>query len=315
LDLYLSPMKVKMPKPRRKSDELLKGAFEENFADFLRFVYPDVDLVVDFDKGIEFMDKELFSIIPNRERKMDKRVADLLAKLHLKNGSEKWVLLNVEIEGSDDADFAFRLFQYNYRIRDKYKVSVATIAVFTGGKRQNRPMVYTDELLGTIVSFKYTTYHVFEHTEAVLLEKQNPFALIVLACQKALLEGKIPDEELGKERLTIVKALLTHDYDHDRITKFLVFLKNFIFIDNKDINRIFDQQIEALTRGKIDMGIIETIKMQERREGKVEGIIEGRVEGRLEEKIEVARELKKDNFPIEQIAKITKLTIKEIEAL
>jgi hypothetical protein len=54
---------------RKKSDELLKGAFEVNFIDFLRFVYPDADQVVDFSKGIEFMDKELFAIIPDRERK------------------------------------------------------------------------------------------------------------------------------------------------------------------------------------------------------------------------------------------------------
>lgn len=53
--------------PRKKNDELLKGAFKENFPDFLRFVYPDADEVIDFDKEIEFMDKELFVIIPDRE--------------------------------------------------------------------------------------------------------------------------------------------------------------------------------------------------------------------------------------------------------
>lgn len=142
-------------KPRRKNDELLKGAFEENFPDFLRFVYPQADEVLDFDRGIQFMDKELHAIIPNRERKKDKRVADLLAKLYLKDGTEKWVLLNVEIEGGNDPDFAYRLYQYNYRIRDKYRVSAATIAVFTGDEKQAKPLAYTDELLGTVLSFKY----------------------------------------------------------------------------------------------------------------------------------------------------------------
>jgi hypothetical protein len=105
----------------------------------------------------------------------------------------------------------------------------------------------------------------------VLQAKQNPFALIALTCQKALLESKIPDQELGEQRLTIAKALLSHNYEPDRIISFMLFLKNFIFIDNEEINLIFDQQIEALTGGKINMGIIETIKMQERREGKLEG--------------------------------------------
>ena len=89
------------------------------------------------------------------------------------------------------------------------------------------------------------------------------------------------------------------------------FLKNFIFIDNEAINRIFDQQIFDLTGGTIDMGIIETLKMQERREGK----IEGKMEGRHEEALEIAREMKKDQFPIEKIVKFTKLSVQEIEGL
>ncbi len=145
---------------RRKNDELLKGAFEENFFDFLNFVYPDAAEVLDFSRDVEFKDKELFAIIPDRERKKDKRVADLLAKLYLKDGTEKWVLLNVEIEGGNDKKFAYRLYQYHYRIRDRYNVSAATIAVFTGNKKQERPIEYKEELLGTVLSFKYISYHV-----------------------------------------------------------------------------------------------------------------------------------------------------------
>jgi predicted transposase/invertase (TIGR01784 family) len=145
----------------------------------------------------------------------------------------------------------------------------------------------------------------------VLQAKQNPFALIALTCQKALLESKIPDQELGEQRLTIAKALLRHNYEPDRIISFMLFLKNFIFIDNEEINLIFDQQIEALTGGKINMGIIETIKMQERREGK----LEGKLEGRHEEAIEIAKNFKDLGVSIADIAKGTGLTIEEIKKL
>lgn len=292
---------------RKKNDELLKWAFEENFTDFLIFVYPDANRIIDFERGIEFMDKELNAIIPDRERKKDKREADLLAKLYLKDGTEKWVLLNVEIEGGNDKEFAYRIYQYHYRIRDRFGVSAATIAVFTGNKNQKRPKEYKEELLGTVLSFKYMTYHVFDDNQETLLKNANPFALIVLACQKALLEGKIHDKELSEERLTIVKALLSQEYDHARIIRFLSFIKNFISIKDKNINVIFDQQISELTGGTINMDIIEILKMQERREGKLEG--------RHEEALEIAREMKKDQFPIEKIMKLTKLTFQEIEKL
>ncbi|MFB5946606.1 hypothetical protein [Albibacterium profundi] len=231
------------PKPRRQNDELLKGAFEENFQDFLRFLYPDADTIFDLERGFQFMDKELLEIIPNREKKKGKRIADLLAKVYLKDGSEKWILIHTEIEGGSQEDFAFRIFQYYYRLLDRYRVPVETIAVFTGDRNQRRPSEYSNRAIKTQIQFNYEAYHIFDHGEEELLAKDNIFGLIVLACQKALLEGKIPDRELGEDRLTIAKALLRHDYDKDRIISFLAFLKNFLYINDEKINSIFDEQI------------------------------------------------------------------------
>ncbi|MCL4638454.1 MULTISPECIES: hypothetical protein [Olivibacter] len=70
-----------------------------------------------------------------------------------------------------------------------------------------------------------------------------------------------------------------------------------------EINRIFDTEVEKLSRGTIDMGIIETVKQQERNKGK------------REEAVAIAREMKKDGLPNSQIAKFTKLSLKEIEKL
>jgi len=46
-----------------------------------------------------------------------------------------------------------------------------------------------------------------------------------------------------------------------------------------------------------------------------EARIEGKTEGRAERDVEIAKELKKDNMPIELISKYTKLSIEEIEKL
>ncbi|WP_257658772.1 hypothetical protein [Parapedobacter lycopersici] len=232
------PNPVRKP-PRRKNDELLKGAFEEHFVDFLRFLYHNADELFDFGRDLVFMDKELHAIIPSRERSRDKRVADLLVKIYLKSGEEKYILLNTEIEAGSRETFARRIYQYNYRIWDRYAIPVATIAVFIGDRNQRRPGEYWSQVLDTTVSFRYRTYHIFDHPEDELMAMDNPFALVVLACQKALLEGKVSDEVLGRERLMIAKALLAHDYHHDRILSFLVFLKNFVFVGSAEINRNF----------------------------------------------------------------------------
>ncbi|MBE8722152.1 RpnC/YadD family protein [Sphingobacterium pedocola] len=254
-------------KPPKQNDELLKGAFEENFPDFLRFLYQDADVIFDLSRKIEFMDKELLAIVPDRERKKGKRVADLLAKVFLKDGTEKRILVHTEIEGGRQEDFAFRMFQYHYRLLDRNEGPVETIAVFTGDKTQPCPSEYHHRVIDTQIHFQYRAYHIFGHSETELLAMDNAFALIVLACQKALLEGKIADNELGEDRLTIAKALLKHEYDHDRIISFLVFLKNFLYINDLEINRIFDEHVIQLSGGTINMGVIEIVKKQERQHG------------------------------------------------
>jgi predicted transposase YdaD len=142
--------------------------------------------------------------------------------------------------------------------------------------------------MGTEIIYRYNAYHIFDHSEAELLAMDNPFALIVLAAQKALLQGKVPEEELANHRLTVARALIQRNkFSHKRIEKLLFFLKNFIYIGNEEINRKFDKQIEQLTGGKVTtMGIIETIKKIERDEGieigREKGIEEGIEKGKQE---------------------------------
>ena len=73
--LHLLINLIDMKKLRKQNDELLKGAFEEWFTEFLRFLYPQADDLFDFSRGLTFMDKELYAIIPERERTKGKRVA------------------------------------------------------------------------------------------------------------------------------------------------------------------------------------------------------------------------------------------------
>ena len=46
-----------------------------------------------------------------------------------------------------------------------------------------------------------------------------------------------------------------------------------------------------------------------------EGKLEGKLEGKVEGKEEIAKNMQKENYPIKEIAKITKLDYKTIEKL
>lgn len=299
--------------PRKRHDELLKGAFKENFIDFLRFVYADADDLFAFDRGIVFMDKELLAIIPDRERKGGGRIADLLVKVYLRDGTERWLLVHTEIEAGSDAQFSFRIYQYHYRILDRYNMPVETIAVFTGDRNQPRPSEYVYEGIGTSNHFRYIAYHIFDHSEEDLLAMDNIFAYIVLACQKALREGKVPKEELAEDRSTIARALIASGkYDKQRVFNFILFLKNFIFIEDEVIDNNFDSLIYSVTGGIIDMGILEIV-----RKHKEEDILErGREEGREAEKLAIVRSLiRQSDFSDETIAGITGSAVSLVAAI
>jgi hypothetical protein len=262
--------------PRKKHDTLLKAAFEELFPYLLRFCFADADDIFNFRKKPVFLDKELAELFPEPEKQGGNRFVDLLAKVFLKNGKEEWILVHIEIQGRNAKDFPLRMFQYWYRIYDRYAVDITALVIFTGNQNQKVAGTFHKAFMGTEIIYRYNAYHIFDHTEEELLAMNNPFALIVLAAQKALLQGKVPEEELGKHRLTVAKALIqSKKFNHKKIQELMLFLKSFIYVGNREINIKFDEQIYQLTGKKITMGIMETIKQIEREEVFEKGIEKG----------------------------------------
>lgn len=261
------------------------------------------------------MDKELNELFPELEKKGGSRFADMLVKTYLLNGREEWILIHLEIQGEGTQDFAARMFQYWYRIYDRYNVDIIALAVFTGGKNQKRPDSFQKSFLGTEIHYKFNAYHILDHTERQLLGMENPFALIVLAAQKVLLIDKIPEDELAEQRLTIARALIkSQRYNNEQIRRFIFFLKTFIHIDNQKINSKFEREVGILTGNKHAMGIIETIKMLEREEAFEEGIERGIEKG--EEKrnrLFVTNLLLNTDFDILRIANLTGLTSEYVQ--
>jgi hypothetical protein len=258
---------------RRKNDILLKSAFEESFSDLLYFFFKDADIVFDFERGFDFMDKELAELFPDLEKKGGSRFVDMLVKTYLKTGAEEYILVHIEIQDGAIKNFPQRMFQYYYRILDRFEVEVAALAVFTGKQNQKRPSAYQKNFLGTEIIYKYNSYHVFDHDENQLIEMDNLFALVILAAQKVALANKIPEFELSEQRLGIVRALVeSKRYDNDKIRRFLFFLKTFIYIENPEINSKFDKEVNILTGNETAMGIIEAIKMITLEEGIETGV-------------------------------------------
>ena len=76
-------------------DELWKKVIEDLFEDFLAFFMADLYKCVDLSKGYVFLDKEFAALFKDSKEK--KRLPDRLVKVYLKDGSEQWILIHIEV--------------------------------------------------------------------------------------------------------------------------------------------------------------------------------------------------------------------------
>jgi len=100
---------------RRKDDILWKGILEDVFDDFLCFLNPDAPEVFDFNKGFEFLDKELEQVFPPENNEYSPKVIDKLVKFlpNPANKNESWCM-------------------WRYRANIKKILPAACTPIFTG---------------------------------------------------------------------------------------------------------------------------------------------------------------------------------------
>ena len=72
-------------------DWLWKDLIQEFFQDFLLLLAPELHALVNLSKGSEFLEQELRQLFPDSELQGVR--TGKLAKVFLKNGEEKWILI------------------------------------------------------------------------------------------------------------------------------------------------------------------------------------------------------------------------------
>ncbi|SMC59271.1 hypothetical protein SAMN04488524_1363 [Pedobacter africanus] len=299
-------------KPRRRDDLLWKAIVEDVSEDFLRFFFPEADALFDFSRKCEYLDKEFDPFFPYEENTAAVRYVDKLIKVYLKNGTEKWIAIHVEVQNQrGKEDFSSRMIRYWYLMKEKYNVSITALAIITGSNNKFKPTPYVEKCLGTKLTYEYNVYSILDQREAALQANPNPFAVVILAALSAIRKKKVTDLELKAIKHELNRELTKRKPDAVKHKGIMNFIKYYMNFENPKMMITFDRELQALTGRTTPMGTEEYLLDK----FKKEGIAEGEAKGRHDEALEIAREMKKDKFPVETIAKLTKLTIQEIEAL
>ena len=259
-----------------KQDSPWQDVVEELFEKFLLFFFPEIHCHIDFSKGFEFMDKELTKII--KDSATGKRIVDKLVKVYLFDGSEEWLLIHIEIQGYEQKTFPERMYTYNYRIFDKFRRAVISLALLTDTNPNFRPNEYNRSRLGCEAILRYPLVKIIDYRNRIdeLEASANPFAIIVKAFLKTLeTEGQV------QERYKWKKRFLLEIYQQGMTRKTLLAIYRFIDWIMK-LPKAFDeklyQEMQIIKEAKA-MPYITTAERIGRREGKKEGRKEGRKEG------------------------------------
>lgn len=150
------------------------------FEDCVAFFLPELYASIDFSIEPEFLDKDLYQVI--RRKFKEKKIVDCLAKVHLKNGTKKWILIHIEVQSSHETDFARRMYVYNFLIDDKFEnPEIEALAIFTGTGVPKKHNQYVRKTKTTSLTYTYKSYIVKKQDEEKLKQDKNPFALAVLA--------------------------------------------------------------------------------------------------------------------------------------
>ncbi len=187
-------------------DSPWKEALDQCFEPFMAFFFPEAHAEIDWGREYELLDKELQQIAPEAE--MGRRAVDKLVKVWLRNGDERWVLIHVEVQVSEEGGFPKRMYVYNYRVFDKYNREVVSLAVLADENPSWRPCESGYSLWGFSTNTRFPVVKLLDYAPRwqELEIDPNPFAMFVLAHLKTLETQRDPDQRrVWKVRL--VKGL------------------------------------------------------------------------------------------------------------
>ncbi len=164
--------------------------------------------IIDWSHGYEFLDNELTQVV--REAKLGRRRVDKLVKVTALDGQTVRLYIHIEVQAQFDAEFELRMCVYHYRLFDRYRQPIISLALLGDERAEWYPNGYSYEIGRCKMSFEFPCVKLLDYRKRwdELEHSRNPFAMIVRIHLKGLDTRKSP-----KQRLYWKKELLKAMYE------------------------------------------------------------------------------------------------------
>ncbi|MEM8604500.1 MAG: DUF4351 domain-containing protein [Cyanobacteria bacterium P01_H01_bin.121] len=247
-------------------DSPWKEILRQYFPEAIQFFFPNTASLVDWQRPIEFLDKEFQQIAVDAA--IGKRFADQLVKVWLQGGHSVWLLVHLEVQGSPEPDFAERMFTCHIRIFERFHQHPASLAILCDSRLQWRPMLYHHGFAGTQLNFQFEVAKLMDYQEqlAALEQSFNPFAVVVLAHLQAQ-QAKNPLELKGV-KFNLLRSLYERGFTRSQITNLFRFI-DWTMMLPESLERQFWQELRLFEQ-ELSMPYVTSVERIGRQEGRQE---------------------------------------------
>jgi hypothetical protein len=262
--------------PNDDYDNPWKAAIEHYFRPFMELLFPAIASQIAWEKEYTFMDKELQKI--TRDAQVGKLFADKLVRVYRRDGSELYVMIHVEVQNQEQAQFGNRMLVYNCRLSDQYKVPIVSLAVLGDESQHWRPNSVTRELWGCKHTFTFPIVKLADYRERwdELEASTNPFAVVIMAHLKTQ-ETRHDYGERRRWKVAIARQLYQKGYTEDEVIGLFRFLEWIMWLPTEQ-NRVYWQEVKAFEEAET-MPYVMSIERISREEGWQEGLQVGLQQG------------------------------------
>ena len=161
-----------MAKTKISYDIFWKDLITIMLEDFTAFSMPDLHEQIDYSVEPVFLEQEFDKLISDL-KKRGIRFCDKLVKVRLKDGTDKWLFIHIEIQKNPNSGLPLRMFIYFYRIYDKYGINgtnIESIAVFLHRQKRKKYNCFTYQSGKTRLVFDYRTFSISPKTNFIKIK-------------------------------------------------------------------------------------------------------------------------------------------------
>ena len=254
-------------------DQIFKRLIEAFFREFMELFCPTEAQLIDF-STVEFLREEHFTDV---ERGLRRRL-DLVAKVGLKAGGEKFVLVHGEFEASrKEQDFPRRMFKYFCQLFQRYDTEIVPIAVFSDDARWRSPVPDHFELGlpgKTFVRFEFHLIKLKHLDYRQFLESNNPLAYALMAKMNYNRKRRV------RLKADFLRLILACPVDRARRSLLVEFVETYLPLAGRE-----QTEFHQLVRSGQEYVEVEQMITTYEKKGKKEGKKEGKQEGKQEDLI------------------------------